>query len=444
MDADVPRARPAVSTTTASSTPSRTRRPRVEGDLGRADGRARRAARARPADPGRLRELPQAGDARADRDRRARERSARRAAAAGARQLRRRARPALGRDRRRRCARASSSCTRSWSACSRRPASSGSTADGAPFDPNEHEAVMHDDGDGEPTRRRRDAHRLQAEGTRAAARDGEGDEVDAMAPQREWFEKDYYAVLGVPSGASEKEVTRAYKKLAKQYHPDANPGNKDGRGALQGGVRRVRRARRRREAQGVRRGPADGRVGRVRRRPGRSRWPGGFGFNPGGGRRLPVRRRPSVSATCSAASSTAGGGRRPRRRRRRRRAPRTGRSAAHDLETELHHRLRRRGAAASRRRCASRADATCSTCHGIGRGAGHVARDVPRVPRLGCDRDRTRVRSRSRRCARRAAAAAQVIPDPCPTCHGGGVEVRAPRGEGAACRPASPTGSASA
>src|SRR5262245_44325997 len=48
-----------------------------------------------------------------------------------------------------------------------------------------------------------------------------------MAAQREWFEKDYYEVLGIPENASDKELARAYKKLAKQFHPDANQGNKD-------------------------------------------------------------------------------------------------------------------------------------------------------------------------------------------------------------------------
>ena len=35
--------------------------------------------------------------------------------------------------------------------------------------------------------------------------------------QREWFEKDYYAVLGVPSTASQKEITKAYRKLAREF-----------------------------------------------------------------------------------------------------------------------------------------------------------------------------------------------------------------------------------
>src|SRR5271169_5554966 len=48
-----------------------------------------------------------------------------------------------------------------------------------------------------------------------------------MAPQREWFEKDYYKVMGVSDTATDKDIGKAYRKLAKQYHPDANPGSED-------------------------------------------------------------------------------------------------------------------------------------------------------------------------------------------------------------------------
>ena len=46
-----------------------------------------------------------------------------------------------------------------------------------------------------------------------------------MAASRDWYEKDFYKVLGVSETATAKEITKAYRQLARDNHPDTHPGD---------------------------------------------------------------------------------------------------------------------------------------------------------------------------------------------------------------------------
>ena len=141
-----------------------------------------------------------------------------------------------------------------------------------------------------------------------------------MAAQREWFEKDYYGVLGVAETARRRRSRRAYRKLARQYHPDANPGDATAEERFKevsAAYDVVGDADKRKEYDEVRR------LG-----PGASAgFPGGR--RAAGMRRLPVPGAAATSATCSATCS-AGGGRRGGG------AAAVDRTAGQDLEAELH------------------------------------------------------------------------------------------------------------
>lgn len=83
--------------------------------------------------------------------------------------------------------------------------------------------------------------------------------------------RDYYEVLGVKKDASDDEIKSAYRKLAKQYHPDLHPDDAQARGEIQRGKRGVRDSIRQPETSSVRpvracwgRRASEARAGRMR------------------------------------------------------------------------------------------------------------------------------------------------------------------------------------
>jgi len=95
--------------------------------------------------------------------------------------------------------------------------------------------------------------------------------------RREWFEKDYYATLGVPKNASQDEIKKAYRKLAQKHHPDANAGNKESEERfkeISGAYDVVGDEEKRKQYDQVREMAASG--------AGAGGFPGGAGAGPGG------------------------------------------------------------------------------------------------------------------------------------------------------------------
>ena len=225
-----------------------------------------------------------------------------------------------------------------------------------------------------------------------------------MAAQREWFEKDYYRVLGVADTATAKEITKAYRKLARDSHPDTHPGD----AAAEERFKEVSAAydvlgddAKRKEYDEVRRlGPA-----------------GGFGPGPGGG--------PGGGTTFNVGAdglgdllgqmfgrgrrgggASAGGG------------PQRGADVEATLTLDFADAVR--GLTTT---LYLTADAQCSTCNGSGAKPGTSPKVCSRCGGRGVIDDNQGFFSFSSPCTA-CAGRGVTIEQPCPTCRASGVEKR--------------------
>ncbi len=229
--------------------------------------------------------------------------------------------------------------------------------------------------------------------------------------RREWFDKDYYQVLGVPKNASQADIKKAYRKLAQQFHPDANPGNKDAEerfkeisaanDVLSDQEKRVSYDRvREMGAAGYGQGaPGAGGAG----------WPGGFG-GPGG-----VRYE---TADFDIGDLLRGFGNAGGRGRQRQQRPQRGA----DLETtvEVSFEEAMSGTTVPVR---IGGPAVCHTCHGSGAEPGTDPITCPTCGGSGSVSVNQGFFSMEQPCPE-CRGSGRIIEHPCPTCHGSGAERR--------------------
>ncbi|MGO9973045.1 MAG: molecular chaperone DnaJ [Solirubrobacteraceae bacterium] len=210
---------------------------------------------------------------------------------------------------------------------------------------------------------------------------------------------DYYKILGVGKNASDAEIKKAYRKLARQYHPDRNPGDKQAEERF----KQISQANdmlsdpdKRKEYD---RGGGLGGFG----------MPGGFDASSFGG---------SFSDILSNLFGGGGGG--PAGRAGDMRAGRAPEARGADLETEVALTFDEAVKGAQVPLAVSTSQ-PCPTCHGTGAKPGTSPKVCPACGGRGIENQSQGIFSISQPCSR-CGGSGTVIDDPCPTCKGTGAQ----------------------
>src|SRR5581483_7353732 len=208
--------------------------------------------------------------------------------------------------------------------------------------------------------------------------------------------EDYYATLGVEKKASPEEIKKAYRKLARRYHPDRNPGDK----AAEAKFKEIS------QAHDVLSDPEK-----------RKQYDSGSGpfanTGPGGGFGGFGNFDFDSSSMGDILSNLFGGSASGRRTRTKPRAER-----GQDLETEVSISFEQAISGAQIPLSVS-TQALCGTCHGSGAKPGTTPKVCPRCEGRGIETQGQGMFSISQPCSQ-CGGSGTVIEDPCPTCHGSG------------------------
>jgi molecular chaperone DnaJ len=223
---------------------------------------------------------------------------------------------------------------------------------------------------------------------------------------KDWLEKDFYAVLGVAKTASDSEIKKAYRRLARELHPDRNPGNAEAENrfkAVSEAYDVLSDPNKRKEYDEMRQLFGSGAFRRSTRGSPQFDMSDLFGTGDGGD------RRSSGAGFSDLFSSIFSGGPRTARR-----GPARGRDTEAELTLDF-----RDAVAGATLPLTLRAPGVCDTCHGSGAKPGTQPRPCPVCHGVGLTTSNQGSFQFSEPC-RNCQGVGTVVDEKCPECHGTG------------------------